>query len=225
MNSPTCHLLVPCKAIAKMIDTAAETGRKMGFAVRTFDGYALDMTLGDAAEKLAVLGHLDVVPVGDGWVKDPFGGEIEDGKIYGRGTNDDKGPSLAALYAMKAIREAGIPLRRSIRLILGGDEECDWECMHYYAAHAEMPEMGFSPDASFPLINTEKGMLHFELRFPEAQEGLKILRMATGERPNVIAGESKPCWKAERPWWSRSGPMQRKPGCLTARRLRRRASG
>ena len=105
--------------IAKMMDTAAETGRKMGFAVRTFDGYALDMTLGDAAEKLAVLGHLDVVPVGDGWVKDPFGGEIEDGKIYGRGTNDDKGPSLAALYAMKAIREAGIPLRRSIRLILG----------------------------------------------------------------------------------------------------------
>ncbi len=179
------------KDIAKMMDTAAETGHRMGFVVRTFDGYALDMTLGDAAEKLAMLGHLDVVPVGDGWLKDPFGGEIEDGKIYGRGTNDDKGPSLAALYAMKAIKEAGIPLKRSIRLILGGDEECDWECVNYYAAHTEMPEMGFSPDASFPLINTEKGMLHFELRFPEAQEGLKILRMATGERPNVIAGESK----------------------------------
>lgn len=177
--------------IGKMMDLAAETGRKMGFDVRTFDGYALDMTLGEAEEKLAVLGHLDVVPVGDGWVKPPFGAEIEDGKIYGRGTNDDKGPSLAALYAMKAIKEAGIPLKRGIRLILGGDEECDWECMSYYAAHADMPRMGFSPDASFPLINTEKGMLHFEIRFPEAKEGLRILKMATGERPNVIAGESR----------------------------------
>ena len=177
--------------IGKMMDLAAETGRKMGFDVRTFDGYALDMTLGEAEEKLAVLGHLDVVPVGDGWIKPPFGAEIEDGKIYGRGTNDDKGPSLAALYAMKAIKEAGIPLKRGIRLILGGDEECDWECMRYYAAHADMPKMGFSPDASFPLINTEKGMLHFEIRFPEAKEGLRILKMATGERPNVIAGESR----------------------------------
>ncbi|MBR2823910.1 MAG: Sapep family Mn(2+)-dependent dipeptidase [Clostridia bacterium] len=177
--------------VGKMMDLAAETGRKMGFDVRTFDGYALDMTLGGADEKIAVLGHLDVVPVGDGWTWPPFGAEIENGRMYGRGTNDDKGPSLAALYAMKAIKEAGIPLKRSIRLILGGDEECDWECMTYYAAYAEMPEMGFSPDASFPLINTEKGMLHFEIRFPAAENGLRVLEMATGERPNVIAGESR----------------------------------
>ena len=179
------------KEIGRMMNLAVETGRRMGFAARTFDGYACDLTLGDAEEKIAVLGHLDVVPVGDGWIKPPFGAEIEDGRIYGRGTNDDKGPSLAAMYAMKAIREAGIPLKRSIRMILGGDEECGWEDMAYYAEHAEMPEIGFSPDASFPLINTEKGMLHFELRFPNPEEGLRVLEMKTGERPNVIAGESQ----------------------------------
>ncbi|MBQ6506612.1 MAG: Sapep family Mn(2+)-dependent dipeptidase, partial [Clostridia bacterium] len=167
------------KEIGRMMNLAVETGRKMGFAARTFDGYACDLTLGDAEEKIAVLGHLDVVPVGDGWIKPPFGAEIEDGRIYGRGTNDDKGPSLAAMYAMKAIREAGIPLKRSIRMILGGDEECGWEDMAYYAEHAEMPEIGFSPDASFPLINTEKGMLHFELRFPNPEEGLRVLEMKT----------------------------------------------
>ena len=177
--------------IGRMMDLAMKTAEDMGFAVRAFDGYACDATFGDAPEVLGVLGHLDVVPVGDGWIKPPFGAEIEDGKIYGRGTNDDKGPTLAALYAMKALKEAGIPLRRSIRLIMGGDEECDWECMHYYAEHAQMPEIGFSPDASFPLINTEKGMLGFELRFPKSSDGLQILEMATGERPNVIAGESK----------------------------------
>ena len=176
--------------IGRMMDLAMETAGKMGFAVKGYDGYACDATLGDCPEVLGVLGHLDVVPVGDGWIKPPFGAEIEDGKIYGRGTNDDKGPTLAALFAMKALKEAGVPLKRSIRLIMGGDEECAWEDMKYYAAHAQMPEIGFSPDASFPLINTEKGMLHMELRFPQAEDGLKILKMATGERPNVIAGES-----------------------------------
>ena len=179
------------KEIGRMMDLAGETAESFGFQVRKFDGYACDATLGDRPEVIGVLGHLDVVPVGDGWEKDPFSGQIEDGRIYGRGTNDDKGPTLAALFAMRALKESGVPLKRSIRLIMGGDEECDWECMKYYAAHAEMPEIGFSPDASFPLINTEKGMLGFELRFPKANDGLQILRMSTGERVNVIAGESR----------------------------------
>lgn len=179
------------REIGRMMDLAVRTAQRMGFRTRTFDGYACDATLGSAPETLGVLGHLDVVPVGDGWVKDPFGAEIENGRIYGRGSNDDKGPTLAALYAMKAVKEAGIPLKRSIRLIMGGDEECDWQCMEYYREHADMPEIGFSPDASFPLINTEKGMIHFKLRFPAAEDGLRILKLATGERPNVIAGECR----------------------------------
>ena len=177
--------------IGRMMDAAMKTASDMGFRVRAFDGYACDATLGDAPEVFGVLGHLDVVPVGDGWIRDPFGAQVEDGKIFGRGTNDDKGPTLAALFAMKAIQEAGIPLKRSIRLIMGGDEEVGWQCMEYYAAHTEMPEIGFSPDASFPLINTEKALLQHQLRFPAADTGLKILRMSTGERPNVIAGESR----------------------------------
>ena len=177
--------------IGRMMKLAMKTAEEMGFSVRAFDGYACDATLGDREDVLGVLGHLDVVPVGDGWERDPFGAEIADGKIYGRGSNDDKGPTLAAMYAMKALKEAGIPLKRSIRLIMGGDEECGWECMRYYSAHAAMPEIGFSPDASFPLINTEKGMLGFELRFPAEKDGLQILQLSTGARTNVIAGESR----------------------------------
>ena len=175
--------------VRKMLDTAMEDARKMGFAVRDFDGYACDVTLGDAEEKIAVLGHLDVVPVGDGWTKPPFEGLVENGRIYGRGTNDDKGPSLAALFAIKAIREAGIPLKKGIRLILGCDEESGWEDMAYYGAHERIPDVGFSPDASFPLINTEKGMVVLSLCAPAAETGLKILEMKTGDRVNVIPGE------------------------------------
>ena len=179
------------REIRRMLDRAMTDARKLGFPVRDFDGYACDITLGDAEEKIAVLGHLDVVPVGDGWTRPPFDGVMENGRMYGRGTNDDKGPALASLFAMKAIKEAGIPLKKSIRLILGCDEESDWLDMKYYGEHEQIPAVGFSPDASFPLINTEKGMLGLELRAPEAATGLKILRLATGDRINVIPGECR----------------------------------
>ena len=176
--------------VRNMLDKAMTDAEGMGFKVRGFDGYACDITLGEAAEKIAVLGHLDVVPAGDGWIHTPFGADLEGDRMYGRGTNDDKGPSLAALFAMRAIREAGIPLKKSIRMILGCDEESGWKDMEYYAAHTEMPEIGFSPDASFPLINTEKGMIHLKFHAPDPGSGIRVLEMATGDRLNVIPGES-----------------------------------
>lgn len=186
------------REVRRMLDRAMADARDLGFPVRDFDGYACDITLGEAEEKIAVLGHLDVVPVGDGWTKPPFEGLVENNRIYGRGSNDDKGPALASLFAMKAIKEAGIPLKKSIRMILGCDEESDWEDMHYYGEHEKIPDVGFSPDASFPLINTEKGMLCLELRAPEAESGLKVLKLATGDRINVIPGECRALVKGGR---------------------------
>ena len=178
--------------VRKMYDMALADCEAEGFVTRGFEGYALDATLqGESDEAIAVLGHLDVVPAGDGWPMDPFAAVREGDKIYGRGTSDDKGPSLCALYAMKAIKEAGVPLKKSIRLILGCDEESGWEDMAYYAEHVGLPEVGFSPDASFPLINTEKAMLHMALTAPVSAEGLQVKQMFTGERTNVIPGESK----------------------------------
>ena len=103
--------------VRRMLDQAMETGRKLGFAPRDVDGYACDLVLEGGPEEIGVLGHLDVVPVGDGWTRPPFEGVVEDGKIYGRGTNDDKGPALASLFAMRAIREAGIPLKQGADLL------------------------------------------------------------------------------------------------------------
>ncbi len=178
--------------VRRMYDIALEDCAAEGFVTRGFDGYALDATLpGESEEAIAVLGHLDVVPAGDGWQVDPFAAVREGDRVYGRGTSDDKGPALCALYAMKAIKEAGIPLKKSIRLILGCDEESGWEDMAYYCAHADMPETGFSPDASFPLINTEKAMLHMALTAPVSPEGLQVKAMHVGERLNVIPGEAK----------------------------------
>ncbi|MBQ7656352.1 MAG: Sapep family Mn(2+)-dependent dipeptidase, partial [Clostridia bacterium] len=139
-------------------------------------------------DALAILAHLDVVPVGDGWTKEPFGAERTDGKIYGRGTSDDKGPAVAALYAMRAVKEAGIPLRRKVRLILGCDEECGSSDMAYYKKVTEMPRSGFSPDADYPVINIEKGGSHVQFDGELSKEGLQVLSMQVGERANVVPG-------------------------------------
>ena len=127
-------------------------------------------------DPLAILVHLDVVPTGDGWTVDPFAGLVEGDRIIGRGTSDDKGPAAAALYAMRAVQQAGIPLKREVRLILGCDEESNWDDIAWYKAHCDMPRTGFSPDSSYPVINTEKGLLAMELRAKPAQDGLRVIR-------------------------------------------------
>ena len=176
------------QAVRKMLDMALTDCRDLGFEVRDIDGYAGDAQMGQGDDVLGILAHLDIVPAGDGWKTDPFGADLIDGRIYGRGTNDDKGPAAAALYAMKAVQMAGIPLKRKVRLILGCDEESGMEDMKYYQAHADMPSTGFSPDACFPVINTEKGLYHLKLSGPAAKDGLKVLRIEAGQRPNVIPG-------------------------------------
>ena len=177
--------------VRRMLDMAMVDCETFGLLTHVYDGYACDATLGDEdRETIAVLAHLDVVPVGDGWHYPPFGAQRVGDRIYGRGTGDDKGPAIAALFAMRAIREAKVPLKRSIRLILGCDEESGWEDMEWYCDHAKMPDVGFSPDASFPLINTEKGMIHTFVRGKLAKTGLQVKRLSVGERLNVIPGES-----------------------------------
>ncbi len=177
--------------VKRMLHMALEEGARMGFEVRNIDEYAGDLRMGPiGVEPLGILAHLDVVPAGDGWQTPPFEPVQVGDRIYGRGTSDDKGPAIAALYAMKALKEAGVPLKREVRLILGCDEESGWEDMHYYCEHCDMPKTGFSPDASFPVINTEKGLLHLSLRAPYCADGLEVKEINVGERCNVIPGNA-----------------------------------
>ncbi len=109
-----------------------------------------------------IVGHLDVVPVGDGWTYEPFNPQVSDGKLYGRGTTDDKGPVIASLYAMKAVMDT-CKVNKRVRLIVGLDEERSWKCIKHYKELEEMPTLGFSPDAEFPCIYAEKGLLSVKL--------------------------------------------------------------
>ncbi|MBM7606123.1 succinyl-diaminopimelate desuccinylase [Metabacillus crassostreae] len=140
-------------------------GEKEGFQTKNLDGYAGHIELqGSGEEIVGVLCHVDVVPEGDGWTSDPYGAEIRDGKIFARGAMDDKGPTIAAFYAMKIVKDLGLPLTKNVRMIIGTDEESDWRCVEHYFKHEKMPELGFAPDADFPIIFAEKGIIDLTLK-------------------------------------------------------------
>jgi succinyl-diaminopimelate desuccinylase len=151
------------KGIHEALMYLLEKGKKDGFAVKNLDGLAGHIEFGQGEEIIGVLCHVDVVPEGDGWMSDPFGAEIRDGKIFARGAIDDKGPTMAAYYAMKIVKELGLPINKRVRMIIGTDEESNWRCVEHYFKHEEMPTMGFAPDADFPIIYAEKGITDFDL--------------------------------------------------------------
>ena len=110
---------------AECLDMALDMAEGYGFETCDYDGYVGCVDMNELPHQLDILAHLDVVPAGEGWtVTEPFKPVLKDGKLYGRGTADDKGPAVAALYAMRAVKELGIPLKKNVRLILGTDEEC-----------------------------------------------------------------------------------------------------
>lgn len=146
---------------AKALEHFLSVGEKLGFEVKNFDNYVGHIDFGSGDEMLGILGHVDVVPEGTGWDHDPYGAEIIDNKMYGRGTLDDKGPMMICLYAMKALKDAGIPLKKKVRMILGANEETNWGCMKHYFDTLKMPQptLSFTPDSEFPVTFAEKGIL------------------------------------------------------------------
>ena len=151
------------KNTVKALNYVLDLGQKLGFRTKNIDEYCGYIEFGSGDELIGIVGHLDVVPEGENWTYPPFEAQIVDNKIYGRGSIDDKGPVMASLYAMKAVMDYcnknSISINKRVRLILGLNEERDWKCIDYYKEHEEIPYIGFSPDADFPCIYAEKGLI------------------------------------------------------------------
>lgn len=146
----------------KALEYILDLGKKLGFRTKNLDGYCGYIEFGEGEELIGIVGHLDVVPEGEGWTFPPFSATISDNKIFGRGAVDDKGPVISSLYAMKAVME-NCKIHKRVRLILGLNEEKDWKCIKHYKEIEEIPNFGFSPDADFPCIYAEKSILNCSL--------------------------------------------------------------
>lgn len=183
---------------ARALDYVLKLCAELGISAVNRDGRVAWAEIGQGEEIVGILGHLDVVPVGEGWTHDPRG-EVCGDRLYGRGAVDDKGPVLAALFAMKAVQDAGTPLKRRVRLIFGQNEETgDWEDMAWYREHEQLPAFGFTPDADFPAIYGEKGILRYELSLPLEQSG--FVSIEGGNAPNMVPSWAKAADAAGRGW-------------------------
>lgn len=172
----------------KCLDFVLGLGSKDGFDVLNVDNYAGHISYGSGKEIIGVLGHLDVVPAVGNWTNDPFTPTINDGKLYARGTLDDKGGVIASYYAMKMIRDLNLPISKQIRLIIGCDEETGSRCVKRYFESQPMPEYAFSPDAEFPIIYGEKGILTFNIEGTIENE--EVVSINAGQRYNIVCDEA-----------------------------------
>ena len=160
------------QALRKALEVAADLGFRTQYGDGGYYGYA---EIGEGEEMLGILGHLDVVPPGKqaDWEHGPFDPIEKDGMIYGRGTQDDKGPLLASLFAVKALMDAGARFNKRVRFIFGTDEETLWRCIKRYTEKEEIPSFGFSPDSRFPVTYAEKGLLQLRLEGSN-ESGIKL---------------------------------------------------
>lgn len=172
----------PCR---DALDAMLEIGKRDGFECVDVDGYAGHIDIGDQEEAFGILGHLDVVPCNaKGWNSDPYQPVIKDGKMYGRGVADDKGPLIAGYYAAKIIKELNLPVKMRTRIIFGCNEENGSKCMKYYFTKKPFPAMGFTPDAEFPVVYGEKAGCNFRIRGTVEQGN--IIGIYAGTRSNIV---------------------------------------
>jgi len=163
---------------AEALKWLLDLAKRDGFNAVNMDNYCGYIEYGDGAEMVAVACHLDVVPTGNAadWHTPPFELTEKDGVLYGRGVADDKGPLAIVYTLMRELKRRNVRLNRRLRLIVGCGEETGSECLDHYRAHGEVPCVGFTPDAEFPVICGECGMLQFTLekRFAPGENRLKL---------------------------------------------------
>lgn len=183
------------EGLKEALDYFLKLGESFGFKTLNIDNIVGHIEFGEGEEIIGVLGHLDIVPFNDGWKYDPLSGTIEGDKLYARGALDDKGPMMSSLYAMKILKDMGFKPNKRIRLIVGTDEESHWRCIKRYLEVCEMPTIGFSPDANFPLIYAEKGNMSIDIisKYVDSE----LVKVEAGERYNVVPDKVMAVFKKE----------------------------
>lgn len=178
------------------LDLFLSFGKRDGYKTKLVENKAGHIEVGQGEELFGILGHVDVVPVVEAdWTSHPFKPEIRDGKIFARGSLDDKGPTMAAYYAVKLLDKLGVKWNKRVRVIVGSDEETGFRCVEAYFKHEEQPASGFTPDAMFPLVYAEKARATFDhkLKFvsEDGEYNYKLVKFNGGQVLNMVIASAK----------------------------------
>ena len=181
-GNPDCPFGEPC---TQVIDAIRQIGSRMGFETYNHEGYCASfLWRGEIADEIGIFAHLDVVPAGTGWTGDPFQPILQEDKMIGRGTSDDKGPALSALYALLFLKENGYRPHHSIRFFFGVNEEAGMKDIDYYVQHMPMPVFSFTPDAAFPVCYAEKGILTIRAKYDLSESVVRLF--TSGVASNAV---------------------------------------
>ena len=175
--------------IRKSLDFMFELAKRDGFKTVNVDNYAGFIEWGEGDETVVILCHLDVVPATGVWTNPPFEPIIKGNKLYARGSSDDKGPLMAAYYALKMLKDQGYTPKKKIRFFFGCDEESGSRCVEHYIEKYPECDYGFSPDANFPCIYAEKGISC--VKFEGEVKAKELLSFDAGSAPNVVPDVAK----------------------------------
>lgn len=176
------------QGVADMLSHAAARAEAMGLRAVNHEGYLLSVTEGEeTAEDIAIISHLDVVEVSDGWVYPPFGGTIRDGIVFGRGSSDNKGAAVMSFYLMRCLRDLGVKLRHPLRLVMGGNEETGMADMAYFVKNCIRPKLSLVPDGGYPVNYAQKGVVRAHFRMPL---GADVLALSAGVSINAVPGQA-----------------------------------
>ena len=183
--------------VNEAINYVLDLGKSFGLTTKNCDGYCGYLEFGEGPEMVAAITHVDTVEVGDDWTVPPFDLTIDGDTVYGRGVLDDKGLTIVTLFALKALKDAQVPVNKRIRLIIGGDEEGgNWACMKRYKETEETPVYAFSPDSGFPVIFAEKGIMNVIFE-KELDAGLPVLNLSSGKQINSVPDYAQAVYKGQ----------------------------
>lgn len=168
---------------AKMLEKALLRAAAYGFVTKNGDGYYGKATLGNDDRSIGIIAHLDVVPEGVNWTREPFKPSLEGDFLFGRGVSDNKGSAIMALYVMRMIRELEIPMKNGLRLILGMSEETGMQDMPFYNRMERPCKVTLVPDAAFPVCYAQKGSLNAHVSIPT---GDGMVSFTGGEVDNMV---------------------------------------
>lgn len=188
--------------IGEALDYILALAENEGFKTKKLDGFAGFAEWGESEDYIGVLAHVDVVPAPGEWTTPPYEPTIREGKLYARGTIDDKGPGMAAFYALKILKDLGLPLKRKVRMIYGTDEESGMRCVKHYLDVEPAPTYGFSPDSEFPMVYAEKGQINVKLTLSGSDEEKHrtiLVNFSSGDRGNMVPGQAAAEIKTNQP--------------------------
>lgn len=154
------------KDVKIALDETLKLAESLGFSTFNLDNYIGWAQYGEGEDYIGIIGHLDVVPTGAGWKQPPFSAYEENGTIYSRGILDNKGPILSCLYALHAIKQLNVELKKPVRIIFGCDEETGFKDLEYYLERVKPPVMGWTPDCKYPVVYGERGRAVIEIGAP-----------------------------------------------------------